>query len=118
MSDQLITLIWTVVKIIAIILPITIAVAYYTYFARKIIGYMHARQGPNRIGPWWLIQPFADVFKMLFKELIIPLNASTFLYLLAPLLALMPALAAWSVIPFADGVDRKSTRLNSSHVAT
>src|SRR5690625_7208860 len=80
MSDQLITLIWTVVKIIAIILPITIAVAYYTYFERKIIGYMHARQGPNRIGPWGLIQPFADVFKMLFKELIIPLNASTFLY--------------------------------------
>lgn len=104
MSDQLITLIWTVVKIIAIILPITIAVAYYTYFERKIIGYMHARQGPNRIGPWGLIQPFADVFKMLFKELIIPLNASKFLYLLAPLLALMPALAAWSVIPFADGV--------------
>ncbi|HSH28248.1 MAG TPA: NADH-quinone oxidoreductase subunit NuoH [Wenzhouxiangella sp.] len=102
MIDQLLTLLWTMAKILAIILPVTIAVAYYTYFERKVLGYMHSRRGPNRIGPLGLLQPFADVFKMLFKELIIPSNANKFLFLLAPLLSLGPALAAWAVVPFDD----------------
>ncbi|WP_376695147.1 NADH-quinone oxidoreductase subunit NuoH [Wenzhouxiangella sp. EGI_FJ10305] len=89
-------------KIMMIILPVTIGVAYYTYFERKVLGYMHSRRGPNRIGPLGLLQPFADVFKMLFKELIVPTNASKFLFLLAPLLSLAPALAAWAVVPFDD----------------
>ncbi len=102
MMEQLLTLLWTMTKILMIILPVTIGVAYYTYFERKVLGYMHSRRGPNRIGPLGLLQPFADVFKMLFKELIVPTNASKFLFLLAPLLSLAPALAAWAVVPFDD----------------
>lgn len=102
MIEQLTTLLWTMTKIMAIILPVTIGVAYYTYFERKVLGYMHARRGPNRVGPLGLLQPFADVFKMLFKELIIPTNANKFLFVLAPLLSLAPALAAWAVVPFDD----------------
>jgi NADH-quinone oxidoreductase subunit H len=102
MIDQLVTLLWTVVKILAIVIPVTISVAYFTYFERKVIGNMQSRRGPNQIGPLGLLQPFADVFKMLFKELIIPTNASRFLFLLAPILALAPALAAWAVVPFDD----------------
>ncbi|MDZ7791198.1 MAG: NADH-quinone oxidoreductase subunit NuoH [Xanthomonadales bacterium] len=102
MIDQLLTLLWTMTKIMMILLPVTIGVAYYTYFERKVLGYMHGRRGPNRVGPLGLLQPFADVFKMLFKELIVPTNASKFLFLLAPLLSLAPALAAWAVVPFDD----------------
>ncbi|MEN1729021.1 MAG: NADH-quinone oxidoreductase subunit H, partial [Pseudomonadota bacterium] len=100
MIEQLLTLVWTVAKILAIVLPVTISVAYFTYFERKVIGHMQTRRGPTQIGPLGLLQPFADVFKMLFKEIIIPTNASRFLFLLAPILALAPALAAWAVVPF------------------
>ncbi|MCC5864686.1 MAG: NADH-quinone oxidoreductase subunit NuoH [Wenzhouxiangella sp.] len=102
MIDAFLTLAWTVTKIMMIVFPITIAVAYFTYFERKVIGYMQVRRGPNRVGPLGLLQPFADVFKMLFKEIIIPTNANRFLFLLAPVLALAPALTAWAVIPFDD----------------
>ncbi|TVS11469.1 MAG: NADH-quinone oxidoreductase subunit NuoH [Wenzhouxiangella sp.] len=102
MLEQLSTLAWTVAKIMAIVLPVTIGVAYFTYFERKVIGYMQGRRGPNRIGPLGLLQPFADLFKMLFKELIIPSSANRFLFLLAPVLALAPALTAWAVVPFDD----------------
>jgi len=102
MIDQLITLLWTVAKVLAIVIPVTISVAYFTFFERKVIGNMQSRRGPNQIGPLGLLQPFADVFKMLFKELIIPTNANRFLFLLAPILALAPALAAWAVVPFDD----------------
>ncbi|QOC24281.1 NADH-quinone oxidoreductase subunit NuoH [Wenzhouxiangella sp. AB-CW3] len=98
--EQLGVLAWTWAKIMMIVFPITIAVAYFTYFERKVLGYMHSRRGPNRVGPLGLLQPFADVFKMLFKEIIIPTNANRFLFLLAPVLALAPALTAWAVIPF------------------
>ncbi len=102
MMEQLGVLAWTWAKIMMIVFPITIAVAYFTYFERKVLGYMHSRRGPNRVGPLGLLQPFADVFKMLFKEIIVPTNASRFLFLLAPVLALAPALTAWAVIPFDD----------------
>jgi NADH-quinone oxidoreductase subunit H len=98
---------WTLLKIIVIVLPITIGVAFYTLFERKVIGIMHVRKGPQFIGGFFgvgLIQAFADVFKMLFKELVIPSSASPFLFRLAPLLALAPAFAAWAVIPFDEGV--------------
>ena len=98
---------WTLVKIIVIVLPITIGVAFYTLAERKVIGWMHVRHGPQFIGGFMgigFIQAFADVFKMLFKELVIPSSASPLLFRLAPLLALAPALAAWAVIPFDDGV--------------
>ena len=100
-------LVWTLIKIIAITLPLILSVAFYTLFERKVIGWMHVRKGPQFIGGIFgigFIQAFADVFKMLFKELIIPSSASPFLYRLAPLIALAPAFAAWAVIPFSDGV--------------
>ena len=95
-------LVWTIIKILAITLPVIVCVAFYTLFERKIIGWMHVRQGPVYIGRIFgigVIQPFADVFKLLFKEVIAPTNANTFLYRLAPILALAPAFAAWAVVP-------------------
>ena len=96
---------WMLVKILVIMFPVIIAVAFYTLFERKIIGWMHVRQGPQYVGGIFgigVIQAFADVFKMLFKELITPDKASPFLYRLAPLIALAPALAAWALIPFGE----------------
>jgi len=95
-------LIWTLVKIILIALPIITVVAFYTYFERKVIGAMQIRIGPNRVGPFGLIQPFADVFKLLLKEIILPTNSNRFLFLIAPIIVLTPALTAWAVIPFND----------------
>ena len=100
--DQIVYLLIVVAKILAIVVPLILAVAYYTYFERKVIGYMQIRMGPNRIGPWGLFQPFADVFKLLLKEIVLPANANKFLFLLAPVLALGPAFAAWAVVPFND----------------
>ncbi len=93
-----------VVKIIVILIPLILAVAYFTFAERKIIGYMQVRIGPNRVGPRGLLQPIADVVKLLFKEVIIPIRANRFLFFLAPILAIGPALAAWAVMPFADGL--------------
>ncbi len=96
--------VWTLVKIVVIAVPLILGVAYLTLAERKIIGWMQVRIGPNRVGPLGLLQPFADVFKLLFKEIIVPTGASRALFFIAPMLALAPALAAWAVIPFADGV--------------
>jgi NADH-quinone oxidoreductase subunit H len=95
-------LIWTLIKILVITVPLITVVAFYTYFERKVIGSMQIRVGPNRVGPLGIIQPFADVFKLLLKEIILPANANRFLFVLAPVIALAPALAAWAVIPFND----------------
>src|SRR4051794_20130668 len=94
--------VWTVVKIAVIAMPLIIAVAYLTYAERKVIGWMQVRIGPNRVGPLGLLQPFADVLKMLFKEIVVPSGASRALFFIAPMLSLAPALAAWAVIPFSD----------------
>ena len=102
MLDALLYLLWTLAKILAIILPLIIAVAFYTYFERKVIASMQVRIGPSRVGPLGLIQPFADVLKLLLKEIILPANANRFLFVLAPVIAMAPALAAWAVIPFND----------------
>ncbi len=95
---------WTLVKIMAIVAPLMIAVAYLTLAERKVIAYMQVRIGPNRVGPYGLLQPIADGLKLLFKEVIIPTGSNHFLFIVAPVLALMPALAAWAVVPFDDGM--------------
>ena len=94
--------VWTLVKVVVIAVPLILCVAYLTYAERKVIGWMQVRIGPNRVGPQGLLQPFADVLKMLFKEIIVPSGASRALFFVAPVLALAPALAAWAVIPFTD----------------
>jgi NADH-quinone oxidoreductase subunit H len=95
-----VTALWTVAKIVAITVPIILSVAYLTLAERKVIGYMQGRIGPNRVGYKGLLQPFADVLKLLIKEIIVPSGANKFLFILAPVLSIMPALAAWAVIPF------------------
>ena len=95
---------WTLGKILIVVIPITLCVAYLTLAERKVIGYMQLRLGPNRVGPKGLLQPFADVLKLLVKEIIVPAGANKFLFVTAPMLSLMPALAAWAVVPFTDGV--------------
>jgi len=100
--DQAIYMVFLLLKIIAIVVPLILTVAYYTYFERKVIGYMQVRVGPNRIGPLGLFQPFADVFKLLLKEIVLPANANRFLFVLAPVLSLAPAFAVWAVVPFDD----------------
>ncbi|HET6718068.1 MAG TPA: NADH-quinone oxidoreductase subunit NuoH [Rhodocyclaceae bacterium] len=97
-------LVWTMAKIVLIIAPLLLGVAYLTYFERKVIAYMHQRIGPNRVGPLGLIQPIADGLKLFLKEIVIPTNASKKLFLIGPGLCLAPALAAWAVVPFADGM--------------
>jgi len=91
---------YIVLKILAILLPLMLSVAYLTYAERKIIGYMQVRIGPNRVGPRGWLQPIADVVKLLMKEIIIPTNADRFLFVIAPMLSIAPALAAWAVMPF------------------
>jgi NADH-quinone oxidoreductase subunit H len=103
MADQLINqVLWPIIYILCITVPLIIAVAMFVYWERKVIGWMHVRLGPSKIGPFGLLQAFADVFKLLLKEVILPTKANRFLYYLAPLLALIPALAAWAVIPFSS----------------
>jgi NADH-quinone oxidoreductase subunit H len=90
-------------KIVLIVVPLMLAVAYLTFAERKLIGYMQVRIGPNRVGPRGWLQPIADALKLLMKEIIIPSGASRTLFVIAPTLAITPALAAWAVIPFDDG---------------
>jgi len=98
------SVVWNIVKIVCIAVPIILCVAYLTYWERKMIGWMHVRLGPNRVGPKGLLQPFADVLKLLTKEVIVPSNANKVLYIVAPVVVLMPALAAWAVMPFGPEV--------------
>ncbi len=90
--------------LIAIAIPLILSVAYLTYFERKVIGYMQTRIGPNRVGLRGLLQPFADVIKLVMKEVVLPANANRYLFFIAPVLSIMPAIAAWVVIPFYPGV--------------
>ena len=86
--------------IVAIVVPLLLSVAYLTFAERKVIGYMQVRIGPNRVGPRGWLQPIADALKLLVKEIIIPSGANRFLFVLAPVLSIMPAMAAWAVVPF------------------
>lgn len=94
--------VWTLIKIVSIVAPLMLCVAYLTLAERKVIGFMQVRIGPNRVGPFGLIQPIADGLKLLLKEIIVPSSANKGIFLVAPMLAIAPALAAWAVIPFSD----------------
>ena len=89
-------------SILAITVPLMLCVAYLTLAERKIIGYMQVRLGPTRVGPKGLLQPIADAVKLMFKEIVIPTGANKYLFVIAPILSLAPALAAWAVMPFTD----------------
>ncbi len=103
-SDQLIEVLWTLLKIVVIVAPLMLGVAYLTYAERKIIGFMQVRVGPQRVGYKGLLQPIADALKLMLKEIILPTGANKILFVVAPILSIAPALAAWAVIPFDDGM--------------
>lgn len=94
------TVLYTVIKIVAIIVPLMLGVAYLTLAERKVIGWIQVRIGPNRVGPYGLLQPIADGLKLALKEIILPAKSNLYLFLVAPVLAIGPALAAWAVMPF------------------
>ena len=96
--------VWTLVKIIGVVLPLLLCVAYLTLWERKAIGFTQIRLGPNRVGPYGLLQPIADAVKILTKEIILPTKASSGLFLLGPVMTIMPVLAAWAVVPFGPEV--------------
>jgi NADH-quinone oxidoreductase subunit H len=95
---------WTLIKIVAVVLPLMGCVAYLTLWERKAIGFTQIRLGPNRTGPLGLLQPIADALKLLTKEIILPTAANKPLFLLGPIMTIMPALAAWAVVPFGPEV--------------
>jgi NADH-quinone oxidoreductase subunit H len=104
-------LVWSLVKIIAVVAPLMLLVAYLTLWERKAIGWSQVRPGPNRVGPLGLLQPIADALKLLTKEIIVPAAANRGLFLLGPVMTIMPALAAWAVVPF--GPDAAVSNINA-----
>ena len=96
--------VWSLIKIVAVVLPLMGCVAYLTLWERKAIGWSQIRPGPNRVGPWGLLTPIADAVKLIFKEIIRPTAANKGLFFLGPVMTIMPALAAWAVIPFGPEV--------------
>src|SRR5690349_13466482 len=96
--------VWSLVKIVALIIPLMLCVAYLTLWERKAIGWSQIRPGPNRVGPFGLLQPIADALKLLTKEIIVPTAANKGLFFLGPVMTIMPALAAWVVVPFGPEV--------------
>lgn len=104
MLNDLLLIVWIIIKIFAIVVPLLLSVAYLMLAERKIIGYIQQRIGPNRVGPRGLLQPIADVVKLISKEIIIPQASNKYLFIIAPILTIAPAFAAWAVIPFNQGM--------------
>ncbi len=104
MLQDISILIWIIIKILVIVVPLLLCVAYLTYAERKVIGYIQVRIGPNRVGLKGLLQPIADLIKLITKEIIVPTKSNKYLFVIAPLFALVPSLAGWAVIPFQEGV--------------
>ena len=97
---QLWPIVWALIRIVIIVLPMFACVAYLTLWERKLIGWMHVRMGPNRVGPLGLLQPIADALKLLLKEVIQPTRANKVLFIIGPVMVIAPAFAAWAVVPF------------------
>ncbi len=104
MGPTLWLVVWSVIKIVVVVMPLMGCVAYLTLWERKGIGWTQIRPGPNRVGPWGLLTPIADAVKLIFKEIIRPTAASKGLFFLGPVMTIMPALAAWAVVPFGPEV--------------
>jgi len=104
MIQDIAILLWIVIKILLIIVPLLLGVPYLTFAERKVIGYMQVRIGPNRVGLFGLLQPIADLIKLIHKEIIIPTQSNKYLFVIAPLFALVPSLAGWAVVPFSEGM--------------
>lgn len=102
--DWLAIMITLVIQVLIVVVPVILAVAFLTLAERKVIGFMQVRMGPNRVGPYGILQPFADVIKLIMKEVIRPTESNAYLFLIAPILAFAPVIAAWAVIPFDEGV--------------
>lgn len=102
---------WIVIKLVCVLVPLLLAVAYLTLWERKMLGYMQVRLGPNRVGPWGILQPIADALKLLSKEMLRPTAASKGLFFIGPIMAIMPSLAAWAVVPF--GPDMALANVNA-----
>jgi NADH-quinone oxidoreductase subunit H len=104
MLQDISILLWILIKILVIVLPLLLCIAYLIYVERKVIGYIQSRIGPNRVGVLGLLQPIADLVKLITKEIIVPTRSNKYLFVIAPLFALTPALAGWAVIPFEPGI--------------
>jgi NADH-quinone oxidoreductase subunit H len=104
-------IVWNVIKIVCLVLPLMGCVAYLTLWERKMIGWMHIRLGPNRVGPAGLFQPIADALKLLLKEIVVPTRANKALFVIAPVMTIMPSLAAWAIVPF--GPDLALANINA-----
>jgi len=102
--DDIIAIIWILIKILLILIPLLVAVAYLTLAERKVIGYIQGRIGPNRVGILGIGQPIADIIKLLFKEIIVPTASNRYLFLIAPTFSIAPAVVAWAVLPFDAGI--------------
>lgn len=103
-EQSIIALLWIVIKVVCILVPVLVGALVFTWAERKVLAYMHVRLGPNRTGPFGFFQPIADAIKLIHKELIIPTVSEKFIFILAPILSVAPALAVWAVIPFMPGV--------------